>query len=336
MTDDQHQPDDQHQRVVIAGASGFIGQHLVRAFRAAGADVRTVGRTGDAVWGNTLRITELVDGADLVVNMAGKSVNCRYTARNRAEILRSRVDTTRELAEAIRSAEHPPPLWVNSSTATIYRHAEDHAQTESTGELGEGFSVSIARAWEEAFFDGDLPGTRRVALRMAIVFGDGSALVPLIRLARAGLGGPQLDGPWFSTAARRRAGTFHQDRHTRGRQRFSWVHLADVLGAIEFIRDDPSIDGVVNVSSPNPSDNRTMMRTLREAVGQRFGLPTWRWMLEVGSAVIRTESELVLKSRWVVPERLVEAGYEFRYPKLRGALAAVIAEQRQHQHQRQH
>jgi hypothetical protein len=315
--------------VVIAGASGFIGQYLVRAFRAEGADVRTIGRTGDAVWGNTLRITELVDGADLVVNLAGKSVNCRYTTRNRAEIVRSRVATTRELAEAIRSAEHPPPLWINSSTATIYRHAEDRAQTESTGELGEGFSVSVARAWEEALFDGELPGTRRVALRMAIVFGDGSALVPLIRLARAGLGGPQLDGPWFATAARRRAGTFHADRHTNGRQRFSWVHLADVLGVVRFVRDHPEIDGVVNVSSPNPTDDRTMMRMLREAVGRRFGLPTWRWMLELGSAVIRTETELVLKSRWVVPERLEQAGYEFRYPELRGALAAVVAERRE-------
>jgi hypothetical protein len=316
-------------RIVIAGASGFIGQRLVQAFRDEGADVRTIGRTGDAVWGNTLRIRELVDGADMVVNMAGKSVNCRYYARNRAEIHRSRVDTTRELAEAIRSAEHPPPLWINSSTATIYRHAEDRPQTESTGELGEGFSVSIATAWEQALFDGELPGTRRVALRMAIVFGDGSALVPLIRLAQAGLGGPQYDGPWFATAARRRAGTFHEDRHTHGRQKFSWVHLDDVVGSIRFIRDHEEIDGVVNVSSPNPTDNRTMMHTLREAVGRRFGLPTWRWMLEVGSVAIRTETELVLKSRWVVPERLLAAGYEFRYPTLRGALAAVIAERRQ-------
>jgi uncharacterized protein len=330
MTDPAPVPAPTGGRVVVAGASGFIGEYLVDAFRAEGAEVATIGRTGDAIWGNTLRIRELVDGADLVVNMAGKSVNCRYTSANRAEILRSRVETTRELAEAIRTAEHPPPLWVNASTATIYRHAEDRPQTESTGELGTGFSVGIARAWEQAFFDGDLPGTRRVALRMAIVLGDGSALVPLLRLARVGLGGPQLDGPWFSTAARRRAGTFHEDRHTGGRQRFSWVHIADVLGTIRFLREHDEIDGVVNVSSPNPSDNRSMMHMLRDAVGRRVGLPTWRWMLEVGSFAIGTETELVLKSRWVVPERLEAAGYRFAHPDLRGALAGIVAERRQH------
>ncbi|MFS2029805.1 MULTISPECIES: epimerase [unclassified Curtobacterium] len=321
---------DHKGRAVIAGASGFVGQYLQDAFRDEGYEVVTIGRTGDAVWGNTMRIRELVDGAALVVNMAGKSVNCRYGRRNRAEIIRSRVDTTLELAEAIRTSEHPPPLWVNASTATIYRHADDRPQDEATGELGEGFSVSVATAWEDALSAIDLPGTRRVALRMAIVFGDGSALVPLLRLAQAGLGGPQYDGPWFPTRSRLRAGTYHVNRHTRGRQRFSWVHIADVLGAIRFVRDHEDIDGAVNVSSPNPSDNRTVMATIRDAVGRRFGIPTWRWMLELGSFAIRTETELVLKSRWVVPTRLVEAGYEFRYPHLRGALAGIIAERRQH------
>lgn len=316
-------------RVVVAGASGFIGRYLLDAFRAEGADVTTVGRTGDAVWGDTRRITELVDGADLVVNLAGKSVDCRYGARNRAEILRSRVETTRELRDAIRAARRPPRVWCNASTATIYRHAEDRPQTESDGEIGTGFSVSVARAWEAAFFDGDLPGTRRVALRIAIVLGDGSALVPLIRLARLGLGGPHLDGPWFATRRRRAAGTFHEDRHTHGRQRFSWVHIADVLGAIRFVRDHPEIDGVVNVCAPHPTDDRTMMRTLREIVGRRFGLPLPRWMLELGSIAIRTETELVLKSRWVVPARLEGAGYRFVHPELRGALASAVAEHRQ-------
>lgn len=320
---------DQKGRVVIAGASGFVGQYLQDAFRDEGYEVVTIGRTGDAVWGNTMRIRELVDGAAMVVNMAGKSVNCRYGRRNRAEIIRSRVDTTLELAEAIRTSEHPTPLWVNASTATIYRHADDRPQDERTGEFGEGFSVSVARAWEDAFFGADLPATRRVALRMAIVFGDGSALVPLLRLAQAGLGGPQFDGPWFPTPARLRAGTYHHDRHTHGRQRFSWVHIADVLGAIRFVRDHDEIDGPVNVSSPNPSDNRAVMATIRDAVGQRIGVPTWRWMLEIGSFAIRTESELVLKSRWVVPTRLVEAGYEFRHPDLHSALAGIIAERRQ-------
>lgn len=318
-------------RVVIAGASGFIGQYLARAFRADGAVVTLVGRragaarSADAAWGDTAAITDLLDGSDLLLNLAGKSVNCRYTPANRAEILRSRVDTTRELAAAIRDCEDPPPLWINASTATIYRHAEDRPMTESTGEIGEGFSVDVARAWEEALFVGDLPSTRRVALRMAIVLGDGSALVPLLWLTRLGLGGPQLDGHWFATAARRAAGTFHTFRARGGRQKFSWIHLADVLGIIRFLRAHSEIDGVVNVSSPNPSDNRTVMQTLRDLLGMPAGLPAPRWMLEIGSAVIRTETELVLKSRWVVPERLLGAGYEFEYPELRPALREIVA-----------
>ncbi|WP_423922783.1 epimerase [Frigoribacterium sp. 2-23] len=315
--------------VVIAGASGFIGQHLAEAFRAEGARVSLIGRSGpDARWGDTARITELLDGADLLVNMAGKSVNCRYTPENRAEILRSRVETTRELARAIAACAAPPRLWVNSSTATIYRHADDRPQTESTGEIGTGFSVGIATAWEEAFFEADLPSTRRVALRTAIVLGDGSALVPLIRLAQFGLGGPQIDGRWPLSRARVEAGTAHRFGSADGRQRFSWVHIDDVLGAIRFVRDHDDIDGVVNVSSPNPSDNRSMMRTLRWVLGRPVGLPAFRWMLELGTAALRTETELVLKSRWVLPERLVDAGYEFAHPDLEEALRAIVEDRR--------
>jgi NAD dependent epimerase/dehydratase family enzyme len=208
----------------------------------------------------------VVDGADLVINLAGKSVNCRYTASNRAEIFRSRLDTTRQLGDAIARSAHPPALWINSSTATIYRHAEDRPMTESAGEIGTGFSVNVATAWERAFFEHDLTGTRRVAFRMAIVLGDGSALVPLLTLARFGLGGPQRDGRWFASAARRNAGTFHEFRATAGRQRFSWVHIRDVLGAIDFARDRPEIDGPVNVAAPTPVDNGELMATIRRVL----------------------------------------------------------------------
>ncbi|NEN06236.1 DUF1731 domain-containing protein [Diaminobutyricibacter tongyongensis] len=313
------------ERIVIAGASGFIGRYLADAFRADGADVALIGRAGpDASWGNTGAITDLLEGADLLVNLAGKSVNCRYGPANRAEILRSRVATTRELADAVAGCENPPALWVNASTATIYRHAEDRPMTESTGEFGTGFSVGIATEWERTFFAADLPATRRVALRMAIVLGDGSALLPLIRLARFGLGGPQLDGRWFSTRARRDAGTFHEFRARGGRQRFSWIHIRDVYGIIRFLQARTGLDGVVNAASPHPTDNRTFMATLRRVLGIRVGLPAFRWMLELGSAAIRTETELVLKSRWVVPERLTDAGYEFAFPDLEPALRDIV------------
>ncbi|MDQ1527580.1 MAG: uncharacterized protein QOG18_2193 [Microbacteriaceae bacterium] len=312
-------------RIVIAGASGFIGRFLAAAFIVDGATVSFIGRSGaDARWGDTARIAAILDGAHLLVNLAGKSVNCRYNETNRAEILRSRVDTTRELGEAIRSCARPPALWVNSSTATIYRHAEDRPMTEADGEIGAGFSVDVATAWEREFFAGELPGTRRVALRMAIVLGNGGALIPMLRLARFGLGGPQLDGHWFATAARRAAGTFHEFRARGGRQRFSWIHIADVLGIIQFLRGRPDISGIVNASSPNPSDNRTVMRTLRTVLGAPIGLPAPRWMLELGSIAIRTETELVLKSRWVIPERLEQLGYSFAYPELESAIREIV------------
>ena len=315
--------------IVLAGASGFIGQHLAEAFRAEGARVSLIGRHGpDASWGDTAGITALLEGADLLVNLAGKSVNCRYGPENRAEIMRSRVETTRELKEAVLACTAPPRVWMNSSTATIYRHAEDRPMTESTGEIGSGFSVDVATSWEAEFFSGELPSTRRVALRMAIVLGDGSALVPLMGLVRAGLGGPQLDGPWPATRARLAAGTYHREGRGGGRQKFSWIHVDDVLGAIRFARDDESVEGVLNLSSPNPSDNRGMMRTLRRVLGVPVGLPAWRWMLELGTAVLRTETELVLKSRWVLPERLVEGGYEFVHPHLDEALKSIVAGRR--------
>lgn len=315
------------RRVVIAGASGFIGQYLGAKYRAAGDQVATIGRSGaDAAWGDAAAITALLDGADLLINLAGKSVNCRYTPANRAEIMRSRIETTRALSDGVAACTAPPALWINSSTATIYRHADDRPMTESGGEIGTGFSVGIATAWEREFRAAELPHTRRVALRMAIVLGDGSALIPLLNLARFGLGGAQHDGRWPATAKRRAAGTFHEYRATHGRQKFSWVHIDDVAGVIDFVERHPEIDGVLNVSAPAPSDNRTLMRTLRRVVGVPFGLPTSRWMLELGTAAIRSETELVLKSRWVLPERLQQHGYEFVYPELEPALRAIVTD----------
>ena len=313
--------------VVIAGASGFMGRRLVADRLRAGEEVRTIGRSGaDAAWGDTAGITRLLDGADLLVNLAGKSVNCRYTPANRAEILRSRVGTTAELARAVAAASTPPRLWINSSTATIYRHADDRPQTEATGELGEGFSVGIAKAWERAFFEPDLRGVRRVAIRTAIVLGRGSVMIPLTRLARLGLGGPQLDGRWPGTPARIAAGVHHRYRATSsgGRQRFSWVHLDDVLAAITFLREHEELDGVVNLAAPKASDNRTLMAALRRELGAPIGLPATRWMLEAGTFAIRTETELVLKSRWVVPERLQEAGFRFEHVDLAETLESIL------------
>lgn len=320
------------RRVVIAGGTGFVGRALVEAFRTDGFDVRVIGRDGpDARWSDSAAVQALVEGAEILVNLAGKSVNCRYTDENRDEILRSRVDTTAQLRRAVADAAAPPNLWLNASTATIYRYALDRPQTESEGESGAGFSVDVARGWEAEFFAGDLPHTRRAALRMAIVLGDGPATGILERLARFGLGGPQYDGPWFAHHRYRGIGPdpsgdgkIHWHR-SRGRQKFSWIHLDDVVGSVRFIRDNEHITGPVNLSAPAPSDNRTLMAALRKAVGMPIGLPAWRFMLEPAMWVLRTEPELVLKSRWVVPDVLESAGYHFAYPDLGPAIHDVVA-----------
>lgn len=310
-------------RVVIGGSSGFIGRHLQQKYRAEGREVVTISRSGaDLTWSDQDGIDAAVDGAELVVGLAGKSVNCRYTPANRAQIFSSRLDTTAALSAAVSRASAPPPLWINSSTATIYRLAEDRPMTEADGEIGTGFSVQVATAWERELFDAVLPETRRVALRTAIVLGDAGVLGPLRVLARLGLGGTQLDGWWPVTRARRAAGTAHLPGARGGRQRFSWIHVDDVLGIIDFLERHPELDGPVNASSPNPVDNATFMASVRRTLGVRFGPPTPRWMLEIGAIGIRTETELILKSRWVLPGKLAEAGYAFRHPDLDEALRA--------------
>ncbi len=199
-------------RVVIAGASGFVGHALVSAFREDGYDVATVGRTGTATWTDPAGIARLVDGADVVVNLAGRIVSCRYTDANRDEILRSRVDTTRALHRAVRDAARPPRVWMNASTATIYRHETESGNDEVDGTIGEGFSVDVATSWERAFFDGDLPTTRRVALRMAIVLGDGPATRMLLALGKLGLGGRRSTAGGSPTAATAGSGRDRADR----------------------------------------------------------------------------------------------------------------------------
>ncbi len=316
---------EQQGRVVVGGASGFMGRAIVAHQRASGRDVITIGRAGAEVsWSDVDAITKAVDGAALVIGLAGKSVNCRYTRANRAEIFRSRLDTTHALREAIGRAETPPRVWMNASTATIYRHAMDHPQTESSGELGSGFSVEVAKAWERALFAGDLPATRRIALRTAIALGDGGVFATIARLAKLGLGGANLDGRWPVSARRRTAGTAHLPGSHGGRQRFSWIHLDDVIGAIDFLEGRADLAGPVNLAAPNPSDNRTLMRAMRSLVGSPVGPPMPRWMSELGAMMLRTETELILKSRWVSPERLEDAGYRFRRPDLTGALAASL------------
>jgi uncharacterized protein len=252
----------------------------------------------------TDRWAEALEGCDLVVNLAGRSVNCRYTARNRQAIFDSRTDATQAIGEAIRRVVVPPKLWINITSATIYRHAEDHSQDEYTGEVGDGFSVEVCKRWETTFFAQRTPFTRKIALRTAITLGDGGVMKPYLRLLRFGLGG----------------------RQGNGRQRFSWVHVDDIAGAIEWLFERPETEeGVYNMSAPNAVTNTVFMATLRKLTHTPVGLPAPAWLLHIGAWLAGTETELLLKSRWVAPSKLLDAGFRFRYATLDAALENILS-----------
>ncbi len=293
-----------NRKIILAGGTGFVGRYLKEQFTNSGYEVVIISRHKNSIqWQDTKAIVEAIDNSEMLINLAGKSVDCRYNEKNKAEILKSRTETTKILGEAILQCTNPPELWINSSTATIYRHAEDRPMTERTGEIGTGFSVQVATSWEKAFFDFQLPKTRQVALRMAIVLGkDGGVMTPFINLVRFGLGGQQGNG----------------------KQMFSWIHIADLYNIILYLQKHKELNGAFNCSSPNPVDNKTLMKTFRQAMHMRIGLPSPKLLLEIGAVVIKTETELILKSRWVVPERLLNAGYTFEYPTIDVALNNII------------
>lgn len=292
------------RKVVLAGGTGFIGQYVEKRLTALGIEVKIISRQSPHIaWDDHQGIVQALDGAEMVINLAGKSVNCRYNEQNKREIMNSRIETTQILGNAILDCAHPPALWINSSTATIYRHAEDRPMTETKGEIGSGFSVDVAKAWEDAFFSFSLPHTRQAALRIAIVLGPGGGVMtPFKNLVRFGLGGHQGSG----------------------KQMFSWIHVEDLFQIILFIQEWESLEGVFNCTSPNPVTNRELMATMRKVMHRKGGLPASTWMLNLGARVIRTEPELVLKSRWVIPNRLIKEGFMFKYGRLEQALQHIL------------
>ena len=293
------------ETVVIAGASGYIGRHLRRAFDEQGVRVRTIGRSGasDARWDDPQSLVDVLEGSDLLVNLAGRSVSCRYTKRTADEIFRSRIGATAALGRALAATSAPPELWVNASTGTIYRDARDRPMDEVDGDIGSGFSVEVARAWERELWTAPTD-VRKVALRMTIVLGAGGGAVnPFINLARLGFGGRMGDGD----------------------QMFSWTHVEDVARSIVHLFSNPEVSGPVNVAAPGVVTNARLMEQVRASMGRRHGLPEPRWLLELGAAIIRTEAELVLKSRWVDSRVLRETGFEFAHPSLDAALDEIAA-----------
>ena len=292
------------KKIILAGGTGFTGKYFEKQFRDIGYEVIIISRQpGHVQWNDAEAIKNAIDNSEMLLNLAGKSVDCRYTAKNKYEILKSRTETTKLLGEIILQCNAPPPLWINSSTATIYRHAEDRPMTESSGEIGKGFSVEVAKSWEESFFSFQLPKTRQVALRMAIVLGkNGGVIIPFRNLVKFGLGGIQGNG----------------------KQMFSWIHIEDLYNIILFIQSHQELNGVFNCSSPNPINNKTLMQAFRDELHRKFGLPSPKFLLKIGAAIIGTETELVLKSRWVVPEKLLAEGFVFKYPQIEDALKEIL------------
>ncbi len=314
-------------RIVIPGGTGQVGTILARHFCEQGHFVTVIARHPVEVEWKALTWngqdlgpwTSAIENADVVINLAGRSVNCRYTAANRREIKNSRVFSTAAIGHAIAQAKSPPRVWLNASTATIYRHAMDRAMDESNGEIGGNepgapakwrFSIDVASSWERAFFDAKTPATRKVALRSAMTMSPdpNGVFDHLLRLVRWGLGG--ASGP--------------------GDQYISWIHDVDFVRAIELLITREDLEGIVNVASPNPVSNREFMCCLRRAYCTSYvGLPAPKWVLGIGAVFMRTETELILKSRRVVPTKLLDAGFDFHFPNWRSACQDLIARWRE-------
>jgi len=298
-------------KIIIPGGSGQVGTILARNFLRGGHEVVVLSRRAAqqswrvATWdGRSLGTwAQEFDGADVVINLAGRSVNCRYHPRHRREILDSRIESTRAVGAAIAACQRPPRVWLQASTATIYAHRFDADNDEVSGLMGGSepgtpavwrFSIDVARAWEDAADEVRLTSTRLVKLRLAMLMNAdrGGTFDLLSRLVRYRLGGCAGDG----------------------RQYMSWIHEEDFLRAVDWLIEHQDVTGAVNVAAPFPVPNTQFMRSLRRAWGTRLGLPASRWLLEVGTWLMRSESELILKSRRVVPRRLLEAGFDFHFP----------------------
>jgi uncharacterized protein (TIGR01777 family) len=287
--------------IIIAGGSGFLGQVLEFYFQDRGDLVKILTRQpkkeNDILW-NAKELgtwTKELENADVLINLTGKSVDCRYTPKNKKLIYDSRIDATNILGLALNLCENPPKIWINSSTATIYKHSLIKKMDEETGEIGNDFSMNIVKSWEKTFYEITNPKTRKIAIRTAIVLGkNGGAFIPLKKLTQFGLGGKQASGI----------------------QKVSWIHENDFARAVEFIIENDDLSGSINLSVPEPTDNQSLMKSLRQALNVPIGINHPKWLLEFGAKLIGTETELVLKSRNVVPKRLLDKGFTFEFENI--------------------
>ena len=291
------------KKVVIAGGTGFIGSYLEKRFLENGYTVLIVSRNEGHVSWKPLELVEAFDGAELVINLAGKSINCRHTELNKKAILDSRLNTTLWIGNAALSCNKPPDLGINASAAGIYKSSVDHAMTEDEIELGNDFMAEVVRKWEKTFFLFHLPVTRKIALRTSVVLGKGGgALPPLVCLSRLGLGGKQADGT----------------------QIFSWIHIEDYFQIILFLIENKSIQGIINCTSPDPVSNKEMMLSIRKKLHIPFGISAPKIAINLGAKIIGTEPELILNSVYVIPKHLLSSGYKFKFPTVDKSLDDLL------------
>lgn len=314
-----------NKKIIIAGGTGFIGQGICNYF---GVDNQIVILTRQLpdqktnAFGENVINKEIakniryvkwdgvglsdwaneINGADIIINLAGKTVNCCYNEKNKKEIFDSRTNSVRAIGLAIQQATVPPKLWINAASATIYPHATDSPRDENFTSFADDFSVQVCKLWEKTFYEQRTPFTRKVALRMAITLGAGGVMIPYFNLLKFGLGGKQGNG----------------------KQMYSWVHIIDTCRMIEWIAEHTELEGTYNCVSPNAVTNEKFMTALRKVTGYVFGLPAYEWMLKIGARLIGTEPELILKSRWVLPTRILQTGFKFSYPYLKDAFDEII------------
>lgn len=356
-----------NKKIILAGGTGFIGQALTAYFGKENEIVILGRQSGDThknlynqkllTSDNGYRVRYVkwngidaeeswakeINGADLVINLAGKSVNCRYHKKQRQEIFDSRTDATKAIGEAIRKAERPPSLWINVASTTIYRHSLDRPNNEFTGIISDwkkdnmpynfidharykknrliarlfhgknskdykdtdlDFSVQVCKLWEKTFLEQQTNNTRKITLRTAITLGKGGVIVPYLNLCKFGLGG----------------------KHGNGKQMYSWIHVTDLARMIEWFYENEKAEGIYNCVAPNAVSNYSFMKTMRQVTGHKFGLPAMTWMLEAGAWMIGTETELMMKSRWILPTRAMNEGFVFKYPLLKDALQEIITQ----------
>jgi len=292
------------KKVVIAGGTGFVGSFLLDKFKKDGYEVVLISRQkGHVNWNQPQQILAALEDAELLINLAGKSINCRFTPANKEGILSSRIETTQLLGETILKCQTPPELWINASAIGLYRHSTDKAMSEAEYQTDNSFISEVVQKWENAFFSVKPSKTRQVALRISVVLGkNGGAFSTLSSLVRFGLGGKQASG----------------------KQMFSWIHIHDFYRIIEHLQTNRNLDGVFNCATANPVTNSQLMKAFRKTMQMPLGLPAPEFGIKLGAFFIGTEPELILKSQWVMPQRLIESGFNFDFPQIETALSNLL------------